>query len=158
MSFFPMLCENYNGMSQSFFSQYKDVNTYLRSLGTENWDYLEHSPEENQRFNEAHTMRLNSALAAVVFQALAVEAFINLYGAQKIGEEKYYSEYELKGVTTTKKIKRICSETLGQPYPTNDRAYSRLISLLEKRDRIVHTKPRALKIDEIENDLPIFEE
>lgn len=144
MEFFPMLCENYNYLSQNFYGQYKDAKEYLLSLDTETWDYLSHTPEENQHYNDANSMLLNSALAAVVFQALSIEAFINLYGAQKIGEEKYYGNFEKKGATTIDKIKQVCLEVTKQKYPTNTRAYEYLRSLLKKRDQIVHTKPRSL--------------
>lgn len=44
-------------------------------------------------------------------------------------------------------MKKICSEYLESQYPTNDKAYSRLISLMKKRDKIVHTKPNSVAID-----------
>jgi len=159
MEFFPMLCENYNYLSQNFYRQYKDAKEYLLSLNTETWDYLSHTPEENQHYNDANSMLLNSAIAAVVFQALSIEAFINLYGAQKIGEEKYYGNFEKKGATTIDKIKQVCLEVSKQNYPTATRAYEHLRSLLKKRDRIVHTKPRSLNfscIDDSANNIMDF--
>ena len=147
MNLFPMICENYNEMSKNFYSQYKEAVNYLQSLNGTSWDYFAHTNEENEKYNSARSLRYHSAIAAIVFQALAVEAFINLYGAQRIGEEKYYTEYEKRGSTTEDKIKKICRDYLKSDYPTNDKAYSRLISLMQKRDAIVHTKPHPVIID-----------
>lgn len=142
-----MLCENYNGMSKCFFQQYKDAESYLKSLNCGFWDLLDHTQDENEKYFEALSLRYHSALAAIVFQALAVEAFVNLYGAQQIGEDTYYAEYEKKGATTESKIKKICTEHLKSRYPTSDKSYARLMSLLIKRNDIVHTKPRSVTID-----------
>lgn len=142
-----MLCEDYNNISKSSFAKYKEAEDYLKSLNCSSWDHFEHAPEENKKFEEAYSLRYHSALTATVFQALAVEAFINLYGAQRLGEKTYYTEYEKKGATIEGKMKKICSEYLESQYPTNDKAYSRLISLMKKRDKIVHTKPNSVAID-----------
>ena len=144
---FPMLCETYNKISQQAYEEYTESIIYLKSLGCAYWDFLEHTEEENAKYMSAMQDRERSALTAIVFQALAIESFVNLLGVQGIGEEVYYSEYETKGSTTLEKLKKICKEFLKKPYPTNDKDYSMLTSLLKKRDLIVHTKPRTVSID-----------
>ncbi len=146
MDVYPMLCENYNGMSQSFYAQYKDAVGYLKSLKCRSWDILSHTADENEMYGTAQSMRLHSAIAAIVFQALAVEAFVNLYGAQKVGDEAFYSKYDFKGATTLGKLKAICKDVLHKDYPTCDKAYSRLDSLMKKRNDIVHTKPHPVSV------------
>ena len=150
MDFFPVICENYNQMSRNFYEQYLEATEYLSSLGCKNWDLLSHTAEENEYYITAMSQRFHSALAAVVFQALAVEAYVNLYGVMKIGETTYYQNYESQTVrkSTKDKIKKICEDTLGKSYPTNTKDYSRLCELLADRDRIVHTKPHSVKIEE----------
>lgn len=150
MDFFPVICENYDQMSQNFYEQYSEATDYLSSLGCKNWDLLSHTAEENEYYLTAMSQRFHSALAAVVFQALAVEAYVNLYGAMKIGEAKYYKDYEssTNKKSTRDKIKKICKDVLGRDYPTDTKAYSHLCELLRDRDRIVHTKPHSVKIEE----------
>ena len=77
MDVYPMLCENYNGMSQSFYAQYKDATEYLKSLKCGSWDLISHTYDENEKYCTAQSMRLHSAIAAIVFQALSIEAFVN---------------------------------------------------------------------------------
>lgn len=143
----PMLCETYNQISQNAYKEYVDVITYLKSLEHDVWDCCEHTIEQNVNFTLAMQKRQISAITAIVFQALAVEAFINLFGAQRIGEATFYTQYECRGTTTLEKLKKICKNFLHQPYPTQDKAYSMLTSLLHKRDAIVHTKPRSIAIN-----------
>lgn len=146
MDVYPMLCENYNGMSQSFYAQYKDATEYLKSLKCDSWDLISHTYDENEKYCTAQSMRLHSAIAAIVFQALSIEAFVNLYGTQKVGNDTFYSKYDFKGATTLGKLKDICKDVLGKPYPTGNKAYSRLVSLMDKRNDIVHTKPHPVSI------------
>ena len=113
MDVYPMLCENYNGMSQSFYAQYKDAERYLKSMKCDDWDILSPATDETEKYVTAQSMRLHSAIAAIVFQALAVEAFVNLYGAQKVGDEAFYSKYDFKGATTLSKLKAICKHGRG---------------------------------------------
>ena len=113
---FPMLCETYNKISQQAYEEYTESIIYLKSLGCAYWDFLEHTEEENAKYMSAMQDRERSALTAIVFQALAIESFVNLLGVQRIGEEVYYSEYETKGSTTLEKLKKICKEFLKNLY------------------------------------------
>lgn len=147
ISVLPMLCETYNEISQQAYKEYIEAITYLKSLGLDVWDYCDHTKEQNEKYTSAMHKREKSAITAIVFQALAVEAFINLFGAQRIGEATFYTQYECRGSTTLGKLKKISKEFLHKPYPTEDKAYSMLTSLLNKRDYIVHTKPKAVTIN-----------
>ena len=147
ISVLPMLCETYNEISQQAYKEYIEAITYLKSLGLDVWDYCDHTKEQNEKYTSAMQKREKSAITAIVFQALAVEAFINLFGAQRIGETTFYTQYECRGSTTLGKLKKISKEFLHKPYPTEGKAYSMLISLLNKRDSIVHTKPKAVTIN-----------
>ena len=84
---FPMLCETYNKISQQAYEEYTESIIYLKSLGCAYWDFLEHTEEENAKYMSAMQDRERSALTAIVFQALAIESFVNLLGVQRIGEE-----------------------------------------------------------------------
>ena len=147
ISVLPMLCETYNEISQQAYKEYIEAITYLKSLGLDVWDYCDHTKEQNEKYTSAMQKREKSAITAIVFQALAVEAFINLFGAQRIGETTFYTQYECRGSTTLGKLKKISKEFLHKPYPTEGKAYSMLTSLLNKRDSIVHTKPKAVTIN-----------
>lgn len=149
MNLYPILCENYNEISRTFYDKYKAGIEKYRDSGCI-WDFNEHTPEENYDYRKTRRDTYNSALGAIVFQAIAVEAFVNLFGAYRLGDEVFYSDIEKTGATTSDKLKNIYRRLYGGNYPTNTVEYNRLMSLLNKRNRIVHTKPKALSMQDEE--------
>ena len=41
---------------------------------------------------------LSYALSAIVFQALAIEAYVNLFGVSELGNERFFTELEPKKI------------------------------------------------------------
>ena len=71
--YFP-LCQQYAAMAQSFYSQYQQSaagNDVLASIAME-----------------------QAAICAVIFQALAVESYVNLFGSVILGDENFRNNYE----------------------------------------------------------------
>ncbi len=147
MKLYPILCENYNEISLSFYDKYRAGVGKYRGSGCI-WDFNEHTPEENYDYINTRRDTYNSAFGAIVFQAIAVEAFVNLFGVYRLGDKVFYSDIEKHGATTSDKLKNIYKRLYGNNYPTNTVEYNRLKSLLSKRNRIVHTKPKALSMQD----------
>lgn len=82
------------------------------------------------------------AIAAVLFQALAVEAYTNLFGITVFGEEDFYANYER--APTRKKLKEIAGK-LNKTLPKE--MDDRIKALFKKRDSFVHQKPKAYQIE-----------
>lgn len=85
------------------------------------------------------------AIEAVIFQALAIEAYINLFGVTEIGEERFYGDKIERIHPSSKKLRRICSE-ISKTYP--EEHLLELDKLFKKRDDLVHQKPRNYIIEE----------
>ena len=67
-------CEQYAAMAQCFYSQYQQSaagNDVIDSIAME-----------------------QSAICAVIFQALAVESYVNLFGSVILGDENFRNNYE----------------------------------------------------------------
>ena len=58
------LCEQYNGLAQSFYKQYQEV--------------------QAQKGGELYA--LQAAICAVVFEAFAIESYVNFFGAYTLGD------------------------------------------------------------------------
>ena len=102
---------------------------------------LSHSAEENCKYDKySHIVRRNS-IAAIVFQALAIESYINLYGTYNLGK-KFDKECERK--PTLKKLCSLCKEVTEKDFPTNEDLYKSLKLLFEKRDALVHYKAHTI--------------
>lgn len=118
------LCEQYNGLAQSFYRQYQDV--------------------KGQKGGELYT--LQAAICAVVFEAFAIESYVNFFGAYTLGDNEFYSIYEAgkgrKRFSTIEKIKSFSKIDGIQRYPTDGEHFIVLKGLFAKRNQLAHNKPR----------------
>ena len=125
-------CEQYAAMAQCFYSQYQQSaagNDVIDSIAME-----------------------QSAICAVIFQALAVESYVNLFGSVTLGDENFRCNYESETdkthrFSTLEKIKRICKDEFNTPYPTDGKHFKVLQGLLSKRDKLVHQKSKPHNIE-----------
>ena len=142
------LCEQYNNVAQSFYQQHLDAKQQLTQF--------EESVDLLDNFNRAIAKAelemgvLQTAICAVVFEAFAIEAYVNFFGAYTLGDSTYYSIYESgeqgKRYSTIEKIKSLCKEQFTSPYPTDGEHFRRLKGLFEKRGRLAHNKPKRHEI------------
>lgn len=62
-------------------------------------DILSHTPDENSKYFNLYRERQNASIISIVFEAFAVEAFINCYGSEKLGKKQFDAHYSKLGVT-----------------------------------------------------------
>ncbi|SFO93461.1 hypothetical protein SAMN05216343_10141 [Oscillibacter sp. PC13] len=129
------LCEQYAAMAKSFYFQY-------------------HQHQENAKSGapSASIAMEQAAICAVIFQALAVESYVNLFGSVVLGDDVFRCRYESETdkkhrASTIDKIKNICNVELRNPYPTSGEDFGILKGLLDKRNKLVHpkSKPHAIE-------------
>lgn len=131
--------KQYAEMSAGFYSEYlsekRMYDAYNEVFSSAATDHkLEHFVELMLR-----TDRMSKhAIAAIVFQAMAVEAYANLLGMHLLGEDCFYSQHERKPLT--KKLSAAL-QTVGGNLPTD--LMDRIAHLIEKRNALVHQKPKA---------------
>jgi len=130
------LCEAYNNIAQNAYAEYKElIKTAEEHCNKLNVIELAYHQESSFR----------CAIIAVIFEALAMEAYVNFFGAYTLGVDIYYSEYEskIKRFSTIDKIKAMCKERFLKPYPTNGQHFRNLLAIFQKRDQLVHNKPQG---------------
>lgn len=103
-------------------------------------------PSENPVLNYSYKTRYlqqadDNAIASVVFQALAVEAYTNLWGMWLLGEEEFYANYDSKKRLSTPNKLVTLAEKMGKEFPTELK--DRIERLFQKRNSFVHQKPKA---------------
>ena len=139
------LCEQYNSLAQSFYQQYHEINDKLSQLGKPA-DLL-CNPSLAIDKNVLTMRMLQSAICAVVFEAFAIESYVNFFGAYILGDSTYYSTYESgergKKYTTIEKMKMMCKDEFQSPYPTGGKHFVVLKGLFTKRDKLAHNKPKG---------------
>lgn len=139
------LCEQYNTLAQSFYQQHLDLKSQLEQLGPPA-DFLENPILANAQM-ELHAGIFQAAICAVVFEAFAIESYVNFFGASTLGDDKYYATYESgepgKRYSTIYKLKKLCKDEFDSSYPTDGKHFVALKGLFDKRNRLAHNKPKA---------------
>lgn len=143
--YYDDMCSRYAKMAEDFYRQSKAYEA------TPN--YNEYSLPEAAEPYAQHLFDLEArtrlTISAIIFEALAIEAYVNLFGVYVLGEEKFFREYEppkgqrqtgFRYLNTIEKLKKICKEELNRPFPEQHAA--RIRNLFEMRDRLVHSKAK----------------
>lgn len=131
------LCEDFECMAQEHYRVYCEAK--------QEYDQSTHLNVFSSNILPAKKM-LWAACSAVVFEAFAIEAYVNLLGVYLI-QERYYIDYEnkkakIKERSTLGKLTELCKEEIKKPYPA-DHSLEIMHDLFSKRNDIVHTKPSA---------------
>lgn len=85
-----------------------------------------------------------SAMVAVIFCALALEALINYYGIEKLS--RGFFKTHLDRLSAASKWLILPKLVVGQQLSTDGQAYELLRGLFKLRDRLVHYKTREKRI------------
>ena len=144
--FYVIRGNQYAYMSKTFYNQFLEAKKMYENLDTsENKDSLEQQLYSIAIQRPYLQQMDEAAIATVIFQALAIEAYVNLLGIDILGEDKYYTYcYEKKKRlerASTKKKLEVITEIIGQPLP--DGLLHDISALMDKRNDLVHQKPRA---------------
>lgn len=88
-------------------------------------------------------------ITAIVFEAMAVEAYINFIGEMKLGKS-YFKEH-IDELSTLNKIVVIPHLVAGKKFPKDINLYGKLQELFSMRNKLVHTKVLHIDLYEHEN-------
>ena len=142
------LSEIFYNMSREQYHTYKDCRKKLDELckGKKYFDVLSHSQEENTLFHSLYHKSYSSAIASVAFQAFAVEAYINFYGAKKLGKSTFNDHYER--ISIKDKIVIIPRIATSRDFPKGEKIYELVKKLFTQRDKLVHHKGKSINFKE----------
>lgn len=141
--FYIIRSNQYARMSKSFYEEFLAAKKLYDSVGELKKD------DENPIINAAkqyvyHEQMDDAAVAAVIFQALSIEAYINLWGICVFGESTYYDKKtRIERLPFEKKLMKILDE-VGMSLPST--LLTNILALMEKRNSLVHQKPKAIWI------------
>jgi len=81
-----------------------------------------------------------------MFAAMAVEAFLNFYGAARLGEDEYETHFERLGIIPkAKQLLLICDKTR---IPEQDPLIQALKAVFNGRNDLVHPKAKKASLDD----------
>lgn len=147
--YYDPMCDRYASMAEDFYLQSKALEGYK---GLKEYP-LPEAADQYVRHLAIVEQRTRLVIAAIVFQALAIEAYVNLLGVYVVGKERFFSEYEppknhrprgFRPLNTIDKLKKICKEEIGHPFP--EEHIEKIHQLFTTRDRLVHSKSKPYSI------------
>lgn len=138
----------YCSISDINYNEYKYYKDEYNKLTDNNkvWDILSHSKEDNQNYLDYWNNYKYYAFIAVIFQALAVEAYINYYGFKNLGETKFLDNYEK--LNTIDKYSSIYEIVNKKKFPKSKFVYENLKKLIRLRNNLVHSKSSTVNMED----------
>jgi hypothetical protein len=152
MNFTPTNSEVYYGISlnnyQMFHDAYKEITTMTN--GHHSFDVLSHTKEENEKFIWYEQVQRQAMMICIVFQAFAIEAFVNFIAVNLYEEEYFFGQFEI--MKTQKKINKIFSEKLKNDFAKHDEVKELVELSFDLRDKLAHFKSKRINLEELQND------
>lgn len=99
----------------------------------------------NEMSHELYDQRFTHQVTAIVFQAMAVEAFINEYIYLRLGKSYFESVDKLSPLD---KILIACKMITGKDFPKDRKAYLLLKTIIKLRNELVHFKAKEIDIND----------
>ena len=84
-----------------------------------------------------------SVMISIVFAAMAIEAFVNDYGAATTGDDFFYDNFDR--LSTLGKLQLIAKLLLRTELDKGGALYSHLKTIFGARDKLVHSKTRSAR-------------
>lgn len=76
----------------------------------------------------------------ITFAAMSLEAFLNNYGAEKMGDDYFYSHFEMRPAFS--KFQKISSEIFNTSVDNDGKIHKLMCALFKARNELVHSKSR----------------
>jgi len=139
--------ESYNDISISHYETFKKMDSELFKLneGNKSYDFLSHVISENEHYTYIYGLFQQSLMISIVFQAFAVEAFVNFVAVNLYEQDEFFGKFDM--MNTEKKIRKIFSEKLNSDFSKFEETEALIKILFELRDRLVHYKSKRINLE-----------
>ena len=146
MYFIPTMCEVYNEISLSFYERFKvsDNEINLLTDGNKTFDVLSHTKEEVAKYNSLYKDMNEFLYCSIIFQAFAIEAYVNFIGVNKLDEKEFFEKHERKN--TIAKLRLILNRAYNQNLDIRKEILTDINKLFDFRDHLVHFKSKRVEL------------
>nr|DAQ09643.1 MAG TPA: hypothetical protein [Caudoviricetes sp.] len=104
----------------------------------------------DEMLSEYYNQEESHRMAFIVFQAMAIEAFLNEYIYVRVGKLYFNSMDKLSPID---KLLVACKLITGKDFPRNSRAFELLKKTVKYRNRLVHYKVKEIDIQKLADEL-----
>ena len=147
MFFTPTNAEVYYSISKGYHEMFHDALKELQLLMGDkpSYDVLSHSQEENNRFFYYEQIQRQAMMICIVFQAFAIEAYVNLIAVNLYEENEFFgTKFEEK--STLGKINKIFSEKLRNDFKKHAEVYNHVDLTFDLRNKLAHFKSKKIDL------------
>lgn len=149
MNITPSNSEIYYEISVIHYQIYLQLFNDLRNLTVDDvpFDFLTHTPDENEKYKRTWRQQYQSLIVSIVFQAFAVEAFVNFVGESLYDEGYFFGKFEK--MKTSCKINKIFSEKLNSDFSKFGDVKESVDKVFHLRDDLAHFKTTRINIEDL---------
>lgn len=157
MYFTPTNSEVYYGISKGYHEMFHEALKEMKALigDKPGYDVLSHSEEENNKYLYFEQIQRQSMMICIVFQAFAIEAYVNLIAVNLYEESVFFGKFEEMG--TFKKINKIFSEKLNSDFKKHSDVYTLVDITFNLRDKLAHFKSKKINLLSMQEDSEIYD-
>ncbi len=142
--------EIYYGLSIHYYENYKNKLSELYAFADNKSYKVIKTPEDEMKYKVLFHDSREYLYISIVFNAFAIEAFINLVGVTVFGNEVFFSEIERKN--TFPKIRLIFHE-LKDDFDKHTEVKELIELAFDLRHKLAHSKSKQLDLIDIQNDI-----
>ncbi len=128
----------YHEYARLLLTELKDVTSKLKSEWPVPESETVRSPDDHPGLWDLTRKRDSLSDSVIIFSAMAVEAFLNLYGVVRLGEDNYKRLFERLGAVPKLQTLLLVCDSLS--IPNNDPLVATVKNIAERRNRLVHPK------------------
>jgi hypothetical protein len=156
MFFTPTNSEVYYGISKGYHEMFHDAFKEMKAMSGDkaSYDILSLTSEEIKRYLNFEQIQRHAMMISIVFQAFAIEAYVNFIAVNLYEENEFFGGFEKKA--TMGKINKIFSEKLRSDFTKNTEIYDLVHTTFDLRDKLAHFKSKRIDLRTIQDNPEIY--
>jgi len=147
MTFTPTNAEVYYGISKGYHEMFHDALKEMKFMIGDKpaYDVLSHTNEENGKYFYYEQIQRQAMMICIVFQAFAIEAFVNLVAVDLYEEDEFFgTKFEKEG--TIEKIKIIFKDKLNDRFSMHIDIFNLVKKTFALRNGLAHFKSKKIDL------------
>lgn len=138
----------YHTLALQHYQKYCIANDEYNKVSSNNQDYdfLLHSDDDNNKYIASWDEKQKNGIISIVFEAMAIEAYINYFIVKKYGIEVFNKEYnaKYKEKSIWFKYKDMVKKCTGKEFEEYNEEFELFSTLINIRNNMVHSKPEVV--------------
>lgn len=157
INFTPSNAEVYYSISKGYYELFHDALKEIKVMmgDKQSFDILSHSQEENNRFHYYEQIQRQVMMICIVFQAFAIEAYVNLIAVNLYEENEFFGT-KFEKESTIEKAKIIFRDKFNDRFSSHTDIYNLVKKTFALRNGLAHFKSKKIDLLSMQEDLEFY--